>query len=127
MQGIYRVRLDELSALAAQKSQQIAPQLILSEQGRWSGSEKGLCCNGAGNARGWFDGSNLWFPTRGGVVSVDTRHLHFNDVPPTVVVEAARYGGKWHEDLGESFSIPERMRDLAFRFSVLSFQNPSSV
>jgi diguanylate cyclase (GGDEF)-like protein len=127
LQGIYRVRLDDLEALAADKVPQITPQPILSEQGKWQGSEKGLCCNGAGNARGYFDGANLWFPTRGGVVSVDTRNVRFNEVVPNVVVEAARYGGEWHEDLGESMTVPARVRDLAFRFSVLSFQNPSSV
>jgi diguanylate cyclase (GGDEF)-like protein len=127
LQGIYRMKLDELAALAEQKVQQITPQRILSEQGRWSGSEKGLCCNGAGNARGWFDGVNLWLPTRGGVVSVDTRHLQFNEVVPDAVVEAARFGGQWHDNLGDTLKIPSRVRDLAFRFSVLSFQNPNSV
>ncbi|HEX4300670.1 MAG TPA: diguanylate cyclase, partial [Gammaproteobacteria bacterium] len=127
LQGIYRVRLDDLEALAEDKIASIAPQNILSEQGKWPGSEKGLCCNGAGNARGWSDGSNLWLPTRGGVVSVDMRHVRFNEVVPNMVVEAARYGGQWHDDLGERATIPARVRDLAFRFSVLSFQNPASV
>jgi diguanylate cyclase (GGDEF)-like protein len=127
LQGIYRVRLDDLEELAAGKLPQINTQQILSEQGKWQGSEKGLCCNGAGNARGWFDGTDLWLPTRGGVVSVDTRHVRFNEVVPNVVVESARYSGMWHDDLGESMTIPARVRDLAFRFSVLSFQNPASV
>jgi diguanylate cyclase (GGDEF)-like protein len=127
LQGIYRVRLEDLEALAAGKLSQVGTQQILSEQGKWQGGEKGLCCNGAGNARGWFDGADLWLPSRGGVVSVDTRHVRFNDVVPNVVVEAARYSGVWHEDLGASMAIPARIRDLAFRFSVLSFQNPASV
>ncbi|HEY3644801.1 MAG TPA: diguanylate cyclase [Gammaproteobacteria bacterium] len=127
LQGIYRVKLDELAALAGGSADHVTAQPILSEQGRWSGSEKGLCCNGAGNARGWFDGADLWYPTRGGVVSVDTRHVRFNNVVPDAVVEAVRYGGQWHDNLGETFKIPSRVRDLAFRFSVLSFQNPNSV
>ncbi|HEY1773602.1 MAG TPA: diguanylate cyclase [Gammaproteobacteria bacterium] len=127
LQGIYRVRLDDLEALAADKVQDITAQPILSEQGKWSGSEKGLCCNGAGNARGWFDGVNLWLPSRGGVVSVDTSHIHFNSVVPNAVVEAVHYGGQWHEDTSLPMKVPARTRDLAFRFSVLSFQNPASV
>ena len=127
LQGIYRVRLEELSALAAGSLDHLTPQPILSEQGRWLGSQKGLCCNGAGNSRGWFDGVNLWLPTRGGVVSVDTTHVHFNNVVPNAVVEAVRYGGQWHDDTGGTMKVPARTRDLAFRFSVLSFQNPNSV
>ena len=127
LQGIYRVRLDELSALAAGSQDHVTPQPILSEQGRWQGSQKGLCCNGAGNSRGYFDGVDLWLPTRGGVVSVDTTHVHFNNVVPNAVVEAVRYGGQWHDDTGGAMKVPARTRDLAFRFSVLSFQNPNSV
>ena len=127
LQGIYRVRLDDLSNLAAATLDHVTPQPILSEKGRWPGSEKGLCCNGAGNARGWFDGVDLWFPSRGGVVSVDTTHIHFNNVVPNAVVEAVRYGGEWHDVNGDALKVPARTRDVAFRFSVLSFQNPNSV
>ncbi|HEY1991391.1 MAG TPA: diguanylate cyclase, partial [Gammaproteobacteria bacterium] len=127
LQGIYRVRLDELANLAAGRLDHVTPQLILSEQGHWLGSQRGLCCNGAGNARGYFDGVDLWFPTRGGVVSVDTTHVHFNNVVPNAVVEAVRYGGQWHDTAAGTLKVPARNRDLAFRFSVLSFQNPSSV
>jgi diguanylate cyclase (GGDEF)-like protein len=127
LQGIYRVRLEDLEALAADKVQDITAQPILSEQGKWSGSEKGLCCNGAGNARGYYDGVNLWLPTRGGVVSVDTSHVHFNNVVPNSVVESVRYGGQWHDDTSKPMKVPASTRDLAFRFSVLSFQNPASV
>ena len=60
-------------------------------------------------------------------MGVDTRHVRFNETVPNVVVEAARYGGAWHEDEDAPMTIPARVRDLAFRFSVLSFQNPNSV
>jgi len=127
LKGIYRVKLDELEAVAAGSLAQLLPQPILSDQGRWPGSQKGTCCNGAGNARGYFDGDQLWLPSRGGAVSVDTRHVHVNDVVPKTVVESVRYGGQWHDDVESGIKIPARTRDLAFRFSVLSFQNPSSV
>ena len=127
LKGIYRVKLDELEAAAAGILAQFVPQPILSDQGRWSGSQRGTCCNGAGNARGYFDGGLLWLPSRGGVVSVDTRHVHVNEVVPHTVVESVRYGGQWHDDVDSGIKVPARTRDLAFRFSVLSFQNPSSV
>ena len=127
IRGIYRVHIADLEALAAGKMAVIKPQRILSEQGEWSGSEKGYCCNGAGNARGYFDGTRLWLPSRDGVVSVDTRHVRQNDVVPNVVVEAVYYGKTWQEYTGQPLRIPSRARDLAFRFSVLSFQNPRSV
>jgi diguanylate cyclase (GGDEF)-like protein len=127
LKGIYRMKLDDLEALASGSAAQIVPQPILSDQGRWPGSQKGTCCNGAGNARGWFDGNQLWLPSRGGMVSVDTRHVRVNNVVPNTVVESVRYGGQWHDDVDSGIKIPARTRDLAFRFSVLSFQNPSSV
>ena len=127
IRGIYRVRIAELLAVGVGKQDMLHPQLILSEQGQWSGSEKGLCCNGAGNARGFFDGTRLWAPSRNGVVTLDTRRVHQNDVIPKVVVEAVRFDNAWHENVGERIAVPARARDLAFRFSVLSFQNPRSV
>ncbi len=127
IRGIYRTRIAELLAVAQGQQEVMHPQLILSEQGQWSGSEKGYCCNGAGNGRGFFDGTRLWVPSRNGVVSVDTRRVHQNDVVPQTVVEAVQYGGAWHENAGERLQVPSRARDLAFRFSVLSYQNPRSV
>ena len=127
IRGIYRVRIAELLGVARGKLDVLHPQLILSEQGQWSGSEKGLCCNGAGNARGYFDGTRIWAPSRNGVVTVDTRRIHQNDVVPKAMVEAVHYGNAWHENVGGSMAVPARARDLAFRFSVLSFQNPRSV
>jgi len=58
---------------------------------------------------------------------VDTRHVRQNDVVPKAVVEAVHFGNVWHENSGEPIAVPARARDLAFRFSVLSFQNPRSV
>ncbi|HLW74586.1 MAG TPA: GGDEF domain-containing protein, partial [Gammaproteobacteria bacterium] len=105
----------------------LVAQGIVSEEGEWPGSMRGSCCNGAGNARGFFDGAELWLPSRYGVVTVDTRRAHMNEVVPTVVVEEARYGDQWHDAAGAPLRVPSRDRDLAFRFSVLSFQNPRSV
>jgi diguanylate cyclase (GGDEF)-like protein len=129
IRGIYRVRLNDLEALAGGQIETIPVQRILSERGQWPGSAKAICCNGAGNARGFFDGAHLWLPTRDGVVSVDTRNLRMNQVVPTTVIEAVEYNKEWHTAASgqTSLEVPANNRDLAFRFSVLSFQNPRSV
>ncbi|MGE5624738.1 MAG: diguanylate cyclase [Bacillota bacterium] len=126
LRGIYRVKLADFLEVAQNAQKDLTVQGIVSEKGDWPGSIKGPCCNGAGNSRGFFDGVEIWFPSRDGVVTVDTRHVHMNEVVPNVVVEDVRYGGSWHAADG-SLRIPARDRDLAFRFSVLSFQNPLSV
>lgn len=128
IRGIYRTRLADLEALAAGQTGELETQRILSERGQWSGSAKGLCCNGAGNARGIFEDGHLWLPTRDGIVSVDTLNVHRNQVVPATVIESIKYGDSWHPAvLQHPVSIPARDRDVAFRFSVLSFQNPRSV
>lgn len=129
IRGIYRTRLADLEALGAGSVKTLATQRILSERGQWSGSAKGYCCNGAGNARGFFDGVNLWLPTRDGVVSVDTRNVQHNQVVPVTVIEAVKYANAWHPATsgGAPTRIPSHDRDISFRFSVLSFQNPRSV
>ena len=127
IRGIYRVRLADFVAVAMGSQKDLVAQGIVSEEGAWPGSMRGSCCNGAGNARGFFDGAELWLPSRYGVVTVDTRHVHMNEVVPTVVVEEAHYGDQWHDAAGAPLRVPARDRDLAFRFSVLSFQNSRSV
>lgn len=128
IRGIYRTRLADLETLAAGQTKTLVTQRILSERGQWSGSAKGLCCNGAGNARGFFDGTRLWLPTRDGVVSVDTRNVGHNQVVPTTVIEALEYGNQWHPiTMQKPVQVPAHDRDISFRFSVLSFQNPRSV
>ncbi|MGH8371811.1 MAG: ligand-binding sensor domain-containing diguanylate cyclase, partial [Gammaproteobacteria bacterium] len=128
IRGIYRTRLADLEALAAGSSKQLVTQRILSERGQWSGSAQGLCCNGAGNARGFFDGTRLWLPTRDGVVSVNTQNVHRNEVVPNAVIEALKYGDEWHPVVSHKpAALPAQDRDVAIRFSVLSFQNPRSI
>lgn len=128
IRGIYRARLTDLEKLAAGQSTGISTQRILSERGQWSGSAQGLCCNGAGNARGYFDGVRLWLPTRDGVVSVNTQNVHRNEVIPATVIEMLKYDNQWHAVVPhQPVTLPARNRDIAIRFSALSFQNPRSV
>lgn len=124
--GIYRVPSRELEDAAAGKLAAVHAQGVLSDQGEWPGSQVGHCCNGAGNARGLMDGDDLLLPSREGVVRVDTRKPRFNAVPPTTVVESIEFGGQWHElGPGQQPVLPAKYRDLAIRFTALSFQYPA--
>ena len=128
IRGLYRVRYKALLDVAQGKQKELHPQYLLSERGDWRGSQKGYCCNGAGNSKGTFWDHRLWLPSRGGVAVVNTRGIHFNKVPPTVLVQAVRIKGKWkHLPLKKSLHLPASVRDLAFRFTALSFQKPNGV
>lgn len=127
IRGIYRVSIGDLQQWVHSKSDKLDPEMVMSERGLWPGSEKGYCCNGAGNARGVLYDGELWLPSRDGVVKLNTRRVRFNEVVPETVVEAIRYGGRWHPNDGRLRQIPAHFRDVALRFSVLSFQNPRSV
>jgi len=126
LRGIYRVRLADFLAVAEGSQKDLTVQGIVSEKGDWPGSVKAACCNGAGNSRGFFDGAEIWLPSRDGILTVDTRHVRTNEVVPEVVVESVRYSGSWH-DAADNLHLPARDRDLAFRFLVVSFHNPMRV
>ncbi len=128
--GIYRLKLDELHALLAGRIAELHPQMLLSENGLWHGSQKGYCCNSGGGNDGFMTGNMLWLVSQDGVVQVDTAHILTNTVVPPVRVEALEYGGVWHTldtDADAPLSLSAADRDLAFRFTVLSLQNPHSV
>jgi len=126
--GIYRMPARELEEVAAGRLATLHAQGVLSDQGQWPGSQVGHCCNGAGNARGLMDGDDLLLPSRDGVVEVNTLKPVFNAVPPTTVVESIEYGGEWHMlGPGEAPVLPAKYRDLAIRFTALSFQYPGGV
>lgn len=128
IRGLYRFRFRALLAAARDGSEKLDPQYLLSERGNWRGSQKGYCCNGAGNAKGLLWDHRLWLPTRGGVAVVDTRDIHFNKVPPTVLIQAIRINDQWeHLPLPGTLRLPAAARNLAFRFTALSFQRPRSV
>ena len=128
--GIYRFKLDELQALLAGQIAELHPQMLLSENGRWPGSQQGYCCNSSGGNDGFLHDNQLWLATQDGVVEADTGHIFTNTVVPPVLVQAIQYANRWHRVEASDdtrLSLPARDRDLAFRFTVLSLQNPLSV
>lgn len=126
--GLYRMPIHQLEEVADGKLDTVKAEGILSAQGQWPGSQLSHCCNGAGNARVLLDGDRLLYPTREGVMSVNSRKPQFNQVAPTTVVESVEYGGLLHElQPGDSLTLPAKDRDVAIRVTTLSFQYPQGV
>jgi len=128
MRGIYRVPVDDLLAVAQGRATQVRGEMLLNERGDRRGGQKGYCCNGAGNAKGFqFDGE-LWLPTRDGVVAMSTTGIAKNPVAPRSLIERIRVGDLWRDaDPSADWQLPPTDRDLSFEFTVLSFQDPNSV
>ncbi len=129
IRGVYRVLLSELQALhRGEKKTLDNAQMLLSERGDQRGSQKGYCCNGAGNAKGFIEDDLLWLPTRGGVVTLGSKDVSMNALPPPVIIERVRHSSTWHQVLdAEDLAIPRGARDLAFEFTALSFPQPTSI
>lgn len=128
IRGVYRVPLEDLMAIRRGTREQARSQMLLSERGDIRGSQKGFCCNGAGNGKGFIHDDRLWLPTRGGVVTLTSREVVTNAVVPPVVIERIRHSGEWHALLpDESPVLPLGARDVAFEFSALSYQQPASI
>lgn len=126
--GLYHLPLDHLRSLDAGERDRVDGQMLLSESGRHIGSQQTYCCNGAGHAKGMIRDDGLWFPTRGGAIRVDPANIERNPVAPRVIVEAISQGGEWRSILPDSdLTLPADQRDLEFRFTALSFQDPRSV
>src|SRR5690606_8906910 len=102
-------------------------EMLLNERGDRHAGQQGYCCNGAGNAKGFIEQGVLWLPTRDGVVAMDTAGIDKNPVPPPVHIERVRHSGAWHGAQSVAGQrLPAAARDLAFAFTVLSFQDPRS-
>jgi diguanylate cyclase (GGDEF)-like protein len=125
LRGIYRFPLADIARVQASPTASLQVQQLLNERGDRHGGQKGDCCNGAGNARGFIRDGAFWLPTRDGLVAMDTEHAHGNPVPPTPRVERVQVQGQWREvEAGGDWTLPAQARDLRFAFTALSFQAP---
>ncbi|KFN48894.1 ligand-binding sensor domain-containing diguanylate cyclase [Arenimonas composti] len=127
MRGIFRVPIADLTAVAAGQAERVAGEMVLNERGDRHGGQKGFCCNGAGNAKGFFDRGQLWLPTRDGLVAMATAGIVRNPVAPRTLIERVRVGEQWRDaDPSADWTLEQGERDLSFEFTVLSFQDPGS-
>ncbi|MES3022433.1 MAG: diguanylate cyclase [Pseudomonadota bacterium] len=129
LRGMVRVPLVEMHRLQRGETATVHAEMVLNERGDRRSGQQGYCCNGAGNSKGFLDDAGtLWLPTRDGVVTLDTRGVTKNRVVPAVAIERVQYLGKWHNvDPATPLKLANNARDLAFEFTVLSFQDPHSV
>ncbi len=128
IRGIERAQLQSMRHLQRGEIQHAQAEMVLNERGDRLSGQKGFCCNGAGNSKGFIDHGVLWLPSRDGIVSLDTTGVVKNKVAPDVVIERLQYLEQWHATGRQAVvTLPENARDLAFEFTALSFQDPASV
>ncbi len=127
LRGIYRAPLEQLTAVAAGRATRADGEMVLNERGDRRGGQKGYCCNGAGNAKGFLEDGQLWLPTRDGLVAMATAGIVKNAVAPRTLIERVRVGDQWRDaDPRANWTLGQNDRDLSFEFTVLSFQDPGS-
>ncbi len=120
--GVFRVARQELDAVADGRATRAEGLLIGQAQGmRW------IECNGGSHPAGWRarDGV-LWFPTTGGLVSIDPEQLRPNPHAPPVHIEAMRVGGV-PMPLEGIPSLPPGSGRVEFDYAAASFTGPEQV
>ena len=128
IRGIHRVPIVDMLEVAAGRATRVAGEMLLNERGDRRGGQKGYCCNGAGNAKGFQFNGELWLPTRDGVVAMSTTGIVKNPVAPRSLIERLRVGDQWRDaNPSDDWALSPESRDLSFQFTVLSFQDPNSV
>lgn len=128
LRGIHELALSSVHEYLAGRIDSLPARVVLNERGDVPGAQKGYCCNGAGNAKGFMADGQFWLPTRNGVLKLVPEHIVRNPEPPAVRINRIRFGGQWHELADEHLpELGSEHRDLAFGFSALSFQHPMSV
>jgi diguanylate cyclase (GGDEF)-like protein len=128
IRGITRVPMPEVRALLRGQRHSVHAEMVLNERGDRMAGQQGFCCNGAGNEKGFIDHDVLWLPTRDGVVALDTAGVVKNPVAPNVAIERMQAQERWTDvsRVGR-VELPAEARDVAFEFTALSFQDPTSV
>lgn len=121
LSGIFRVSKGELAAIAEGRRKE-ANWLQLDRSDGMLSRE----CTGNFQPAGWRrrDGS-LLFPTANGVVRVQPAGFRTNPVPPPVVLEECRAGGRLLA--GPQLEIGPGRTRLVFRYTGLSFAPPEKV
>lgn len=128
IRGVHRAVLQDMADFAAGRIGRVRGEMLLNERGDRRGGQKGYCCNGAGNAKGFIEDGELWLPTRDGVVALRTDGIVKNATAPRTVIERVRAGDLWRPaDTSADWRLPPDQRDLGFEFTVLSLQDPKSV
>jgi diguanylate cyclase (GGDEF)-like protein len=128
IRGLYELPLASIDRYIAGEIESLPGRMVLHERGDVPGAQKGYCCNGAGNAKGFMHDGEFWLPTRGGIVHLVPSRIRRNPEPPRLRVDRIRVGQAWRTLApGEVAQLSASQRDVAFGFAVLSFQDPTSI
>lgn len=128
IRGIYRLPVVSIEPYLNRDIEALPGRMILNERGDITGAQKGFCCNGAGNAKGFMRDGGFWLPSRGGLVHVVPDKIEFNSIAPQVLIDRYRVDGQWYPLEGNTqLSLDVDQRDIAIGFTALSFQDPESV
>jgi signal transduction histidine kinase/ligand-binding sensor domain-containing protein/DNA-binding response OmpR family regulator len=118
-EGIFRVRLDDLNAVADGRLPRLETVLYAERDGM--GVRE---ANGSVQDAGLRDREGrIWFPTMDGLVRLDPRELLRRSAPPPVYVEGLRLGEE-ETPLGSAVRLPPPRRSFALEFTAPSFLAP---
>ncbi len=117
--GIVRAKKQELIDFSKGKIKTISWKLF----DRNDGMKKSQC-TGASHSLKARNG-HIWFPTFGGIVSVDPKTIATNTVPPRVYIEKVTVDDK-AVDLTKSMVLPPGNHRIVFHYTALSLLYPMS-
>ncbi len=83
-------------------------------------------CSGAAFSLKTSD-EHFWFPTVGGVASIDPSSIPMNQIPPNIVINKMTVDGKSIVNNKELIILPAGTQRIIFDYSGLSFVRPSDV
>ncbi len=119
--GIFRVTKQDIRNVTDGKQQIFSTTIFGSDDGM-----KNIECNGGSQPAACkrSDGT-LWFPTVNGIAIIDPHKLHFNSIPPPIIIDEIYADGEIFEITNVmEFASPKRK--LEFHFSALSFIAPEN-
>ncbi len=122
LQGILRIGLDDLNAVADGRLSAVSPIIFDKSDGLKTAEMSGGTQPAAWKAH---DGL-LWFATNRGVAYIDPAHIRTNSIPPPVHVESI----KIEDDpvsMEGAIVLPAGSRDVTFQYTGLSFTAPREV
>ncbi|WP_022834710.1 hybrid sensor histidine kinase/response regulator transcription factor [Salisaeta longa] len=123
-QGIFWVHQEALNAVADGEADHLFPTAYTEHHGL-----RNREANGGVHAAGTRTASGrLWFPTQAGVVAMDPARVRSGPHnAPRVVIEHATVNGETRKPLGTSLRLDAEAREMAIRYTGISFYRPRDV
>ncbi|RPI25684.1 MAG: hypothetical protein EHM61_13770 [Acidobacteria bacterium] len=120
--GIFRVAKSDLAAFSSGRSKAISCHVY----GRSDGIKSSECNNGGHPAGIRTRDGRIWFPTLKGAVAIDPARHTVNRIPPPVIIEDFRAGGRSVPADGRESIRPEE-NNVEFHFTAPSLSAPERI